>query len=297
MIETLYLFLLCLMIYLFWLFIRRPANWLAAALGGAAGLAVLARPPALFLVPVFLYHFWRAKRWRSAVLLVVVLLAIFIPWTWRNWQVYGEPMPFGAAGNFNFWIGNYHGGNGEQSPTEEHIQFAAKYGVREINSESLRQFKIFLRDYPAEFLKLTLLRVNKYFSIFRPMGFWFYLRGPGQFLFILSSAVTSVLVFILALAGILKIVATRDKRLYYLLALTVMTPLIVFITVVETRYRFPIYPLLAIFAAYFIVSLGSRFKWRSEKLLWLAVALIFLNGAVDLFLNIGLIKERLNGFF
>ena len=76
-----------------------------------------------------------------------------------------------------------------------------------------------------------------------------------------------------------------------------MTPLIVFITVVETRYRFPIYPLLAIFAAYFIVSLGSRFKWRSEKLLWLAVALIFLNGAVDLFLNIGLIKERLNGFF
>ena len=296
MIETLYLFFLCLMLYLFFLAARQRASWLIAALGGLAGLAVLTRPPALFLIPLFWFYFWRQKRWPAIFLSALVLLAVFVPWTWRNWQTYDQIMPFGAAGNFNFWIGNYHGGNGEQVPTQEHIEFSAKHGVREINGESMKQFKTFLRQYPGEFAKLTLLRVSKYFSVVRPMGFWFYQKGLGQFIFILSSAAASVFLFILSLGGILKTVATKDKRLYYWLALTVMTPAIVFITVVETRYRFPIYPLLAVFAGYFIVSLAGSSRWWREKQLWLAAALIFSNGLVDLLLSANLIKERLGVF-
>ena len=296
MIETLYLFLLCLMLYLFFLFIKRPGNWLAVALGGITGLAILTRPLALFLVPVFLFHLWRKKMWWSAILLLLVLSMVFVPWTWRNYQVYGQLMPFGAAGNFNFWIGNYHGGNGEQVPTAEHIEFAAKNGVGQINGESMKQFKTFLREYPGEFLKLTVLRVNKYFSVVRPMGFWFYQKGLGQFLFLLSSAAASVFLFILALGGILKTIMTKDKRLYYLLALTIATPLVVFITVVETRYRFPIYPLLAVFAGYFMVSLLGNPKRWFEKSLWFSLTLILSNGIIDLFLNVDLVRERLGVF-
>src|SRR3989339_1840899 len=61
MTETFYLFLTVLLIYVFFAFVRRPGVYLAAALGLSAGLAVLARPPVLFLIPVFLFYLWRGK--------------------------------------------------------------------------------------------------------------------------------------------------------------------------------------------------------------------------------------------
>lgn len=295
--ETLYLFFICLLFYVFFSYVFWPERWRRAlALGLIAGLAVLARPPVLFLIPVILFYFWQKRFWRPAVLFLAALFLVFIPWTVRNYQIYGEIMPFGAAGNYNFWIGNWHGGDGEQSPQPFHTAFVAAHGVREINGESMRQFKLFLREHPMEFLKLTALRISKYFSVIRPMGWWFYQSGFGQALFIFSSAVASIFLFVFSLAGIFKTLAARDKRLYYLLALAVFTPLIIFVTVVETRYRFQIYPILAVFGAYFIVSLLEKKQWRDKALIWSSL-IIFGNGFLDLILSFDKLKERIMGFF
>ena len=298
MTETFYLFLTCLLVYVFFAFIWRPDFYLAAALGLSAGLAVLARPPVLFLIPVILFYFWRKKFWRQAALFLLVLALVFTPWTWRNYQIYHQLMPFGNGGALNFWIGNYHGGDGEQGLTVEQMQFLSSHDASEVSGESVKRFKSFLFGYPLEFIKLTLLRINKYFSFIRPMGFWFYQQGLGQLLFILSSAAASVFLFFFGLAGILKTIASRDKRLDYLLALTIFTPLIIFITVVETRYRFQIYPLLAIFAGYFMAAWPfNQPRWWREKTLRLAVGLVFLNGIIDLLLSLDRFKERLGLFF
>lgn len=298
MTETLYLFLICLLIYVFFRYLRRSGVYSAVGFGLVAGLAILARPPALFLIPVILFYFWRKKLWRQAILFLLVLFMVFVPWTWRNYQIYHQLMPFGGSGALNFWIGNYHGGDGEQGLTEEQIQFLSSHEAKEVSSESIKQFKNFLISYPFEFIKLTFLRINKYFSIIRPMGFWFYQKGLGQLLFLLSSAAASVFLFVFSLGGILKAITVKDKRLYYLLAMTIFTPLIIFITVVETRYRFQIYPLLAIFAGYFMVRLSiDQPRWWLEKTLWLAVILVFSNGIIDLLLSLARFKERLGLFF
>lgn len=298
MTETLYLFFICLMIYLFLRFQGKPSHRLVAALALATGLGVLTRSPILFFVPAMLFYLWRKKLWRQAGLFVLVLVMVFIPWTWRNYQVYGQIMPLGAAGNLNFWIGNYHGGNGEQEPTREQIEFTHSRELKEVNGESMKQFKTFLVSHPFEFVKLTLLRINKYFSVIRPMGFWFYQTGLGQLLFILSSAAASVILFVFGLAGILRVAILKDRRLYYLLVFAVLTPPIVFITVVETRYRFQIYPLLAIFAGYYIADWPpNRPLWRPEKIFWLAFTLVCANGVVDLLLSLARIKEKLGLIF
>lgn len=296
MTETLYLFFVCLMIYLFFLYFSKGGNWRVSFLGLAAGLATLARPPVLFLVPVILFYFWQRKSWKPALMFLAVMILVFIPWTARNYRVYGEVMPFGEAGNYNFWIGNWHGGDGEQSPQPFHTAFAVAHDIKEINGESMRQFKSFLLEHPAEFLKLTALRVNKYFSVIRPMGFWFYQTGLGQILFIFSSAVASVFLFIFGLAGAIKAFKEKKEGLNYLLAFTIITPLIIFITVVETRYRFQVYPLLAVFAGYYLVSLGALRRYWTDKLLWLAISLVFFNGLADLILSFDKLKERLGGF-
>lgn len=295
--ETLYLFFVCLLLYLFFSFRLKNNFWLASFLGLAAGLATLARPPVLFLVPVALFYFWQKKLWRPAMLFLLVMFLVLVPWTVRNYQVYGEIMPFGAAGNYNFWIGNWHGSDGEQSPQPFHSAFTATHDIKEVNGESLRQFKNFILSHPAEFIKLTLLRINKYFSIIRPMGFWFYQTGLGQLLFILSSAAASVFLFIFSLAGAIKAVVTKDKNLYYLLALAIFTPLIIFVTVVETRYRFQIYPLLAILSAYSLAGLFEEKRWWRDRILLISTAVIFGNGLVDLLFSSGRLVQRLGNFF
>lgn len=297
MTETLYLFLVCLMLYLFFLFLSRGGYWLAAWLGLFSGLAVLARPPVLFLVPVILFFFWQKKNWRQALLFLAILILVFVPWTARNYQVYGEIMPFGSAGNFNFWIGNYHGGNGEQEPTVEQQRFLETHKAVEINPESIKHFKEFIFAYPAEFLKLTLLRINKYFSVIRPMGFWFYQAGLGQALFIFSSALASVFLFVFGLAGALKAWLAKDEKLNYLLAFLAFTPLIIFATVVETRYRFQIYPILAILSGYFATeALNTRGRWR-QKIIIASAIIIFSNGLIDMLLSWEKIKDRFGSFF
>lgn len=294
--ETLYLFFICLFLYVFFYYFSRPDSWrLALVLGLIFGLAVLARPPVLFLAPIVVFFFWIKKKWLLLALFLISMFFVFVPWTVRNYQIYKEIMPFGAAGNYNFWIGNWHGGDGEQSPQLFHTDFVSTHGTKEINGESMRQFKLFLLEHPIEFLKLTTLRINKYFSIIRPMGFWFYQTGLGQFLFILSSAIASVILFIFGFSGAIKAFMARDEKLNYLLALTIITPLIIFITVVETRYRFQIYPLLSIFAGFCIVNF---FKTkRFDKYFWLAVAIVFTNGSVDFILSWDKFKERIMSFF
>lgn len=285
MTETLYLFLLLLMIYLFFRFFNSLNRGQAVLLGVVSTLAILARPPIIFFLSIILFRHFQKKNFFSAVLFSLAVLLMLIPWTVRNYSVYNRFMPLGAAGSFNFWIGNYHGGGGEQEPREEHYSFVKNNEVREINQESMKQFKSFLSNYPKEFIKLTFLRINKYFSILRPMGFWFYQIGLDQLLFVTSSALASIFLFIFGFAGLIKAVKQKNVLFNYVAAFTFITPLIIFVTVVETRYRFQIYPFLALFSGYLFFILKEKKGWWKNKELLIAVCLIILNAVVDLSLS------------
>src|SRR3989344_3564377 len=230
MTETLYLFLICLFLYLFFLYIQNNKWQTLIILTAAFGLATLTRPPVAFLIPVILFYFLKKKQFARVLFFGVLLATVLAPWAVRNYYTYDKLMPFGAGGAYNFWIGNHVGANGEQEPGPELSKFFESNTVLDSYNESMDQFKSFVFNYPREFLKLTLLRMNKYFSILRPMGFWFYSSGWKQALFVLSSAVFSLAVLILSLAGIIRAIKFKEKSLYYLLALAILTPLILFIS-------------------------------------------------------------------
>jgi len=297
LIETFYLFLFCLAFYVFFKYFNKDNVWSAVLLGLTFGLATLTRPPVLFLIPILFFYFYSKKKILLGGLFIMTILAVFIPWTVRNYNMYNRVAPFGVAGAFNFWIGNYHGANGEQEPSPDSWAYAREYGIIEVQAESVRQFKNFLIEYPGEFVKLTFLRVNKYFSVARPMGWWFYQKGIGQFIMLTSSAAASLFLFVFGLGGIIKAFRLSNERAKYLLAFTIITPLIIFITVVETRYRLQIYPLLAILAGYFAIGLLDKKRFWLNKILWISVGIIGSNGLLDILLNLGRIKERLDRFF
>ncbi len=296
MTETLYLFFACLMIYLFMFYVRNDGLKTFLLLSFVSGLAVLVRPPLLFFLPILFFYLYKKRDWGRAMIMAVILILVFVPWTIRNYKVYGEIMPFGTAGALNFWIGNHAGANGEQEAGAEISDYINKNSAVDVNKESMKQFKSFVLSNPGEFAKLTVLRINKYFSVLRPMGFWFYTSGWRQILFVFSSAIFSFLVFILSFGGIIKSLKLKNEYINYLAAFTIATPLILFITVVETRYRFQIYPLLAIFSAYFI----SLFE--SDKSAWLKTAIVSLvvilaNGLIDGLINFSQFKDKIFSHF
>lgn len=296
MTETLYLFFTCLMVYLFLLYIKNNTFKIFLSLSFILGLAILVRPPLLFSLPIVFFYLYRKKEWGRFFIMISILILVFLPWTLRNYKVYGEIMPFGTAGSLNFWIGNHVGANGEQEPNTSINDYIAMNRAVDVQGRSIEQFKSFILSYPGEFTKLTFLRINKYFSILRPMGFWFYASGWRQILFVFCSFVFSFFVFVLGLGGILRSYKLKNIYTNYLIAFTVFTPLILFITVVETRYRFQIYPFLAIFAGYFIGFLElNRDSWFKNMII--PFVLIAANGIIDGLLNFNQFKEKIFGHF
>ena len=76
-----------------------------------------------------------------------------------------------------------------------------------------------------------------------------------------------------------------------------MMPLSVIFIIVETRYRFLLYPLLAVFAGYALSDIAYHPKsWGGDKLrAALLIVLLFLaNTGLDAVRNLSLIFERLN---
>jgi hypothetical protein len=171
-------------------------------------------------------------------------------------------------------------------------------GAVDLEGESMRQFQMFVLENPVEFVRLSTLRVMKYFSLIRPMGFWFYQSGLPQLIFLFASGVVTAVVFTFGLAGLLALIRVIDSSYRYLGAITVLTPLILFITVVETRYKFQIYPMLGIFASWAIFELMERKKSFVLSKPFLASVIFFVViTTVDIYMSFGKLAERLGWFF
>lgn len=293
MTETLYLFFTCLIVYLFILYIQNNRLGTFLLLSFISGLAVLTRPPLLLFLLIFFFYLYKNGEWRKIIMSATILILVFLPWTISNYKKYEKIIPFGTAGALNFWIGNHIGASGEQEPSLEIVNFINTNTPIDTQNESLKQFKYFVLNHPLEFTKLTILRINKYFSVLRPMGFWFYNSGWGQALFVISSFIYSLVLFIIGFKGFLKAYKLNSEYKNYLILFTIVTPLILFITVVETRYRFQIYPLLAIFSAYYIslINLNNKKAWFKNLLIPSLV--ILMNGLIDGLINFNIFKDKI----
>ena len=144
MMETFYLFWFMLAVYLFFRFFDKISFWTAVLSGLVFGLATLTRPPVLFLIPAVLFCYFTQKKRLAAGAFILTLVLVFVPWTARNYQVFHKISPLGAGGAYNFWIGNYHGANGEQEPPDEAREFIKNYGVINIQPVAMNKFFTFI---------------------------------------------------------------------------------------------------------------------------------------------------------
>lgn len=295
MTETLGIFLLVLCTYLFFRYFDTQKCYQSALIALVLGLATLVRTPTILLaIPIAVYLLWQ-KRWKDIFVMATVGSLVFVPWTIRNYRVYGELIPTNLASGFNLLAGNHHGANGEQEPYSPLDEYVARYGHVEANHRATQDTISFVKEHPFEYIKLTFMRASIYFSFARPTGFWFHLHGISKAITLTTSALYAAILFVLGFWGIGAYVKERKKygnKPMMFLAMLIMMPLAIIPIIVETRYRMPVYPFFAIFAGFGFQKL--RDSSRCLTCFSFIVFLVFANTSFDVISNIGRILERIS---
>ncbi|MCX7789131.1 MAG: glycosyltransferase family 39 protein [Chloroflexaceae bacterium] len=259
--ETLFLFALTAS---FWLLVRagrHGAAWRAGVAGMAVGLASLVRSMALPLLPLgglWLLIGRGGATWRRAAVFVLAGCLVILPWTFRNYLVYGGLILIDTTGAENLWLDNDPAGReavkaqlfalGEDRLARQ--QLAARAGWAAI------------RDDPARFAAKAWGELLRFFALehtddmrarpqiwVRPADVWLRLiLGDGLWL-------------LLALAGSYGLArgllqpgagggwrATLRSPAWLLAPWALYVILTTLVFHVELRYRLPLYPALLPFA-------------------------------------------------
>src|SRR3989344_1289357 len=169
-----------------------------------------------------------------------------------------------GVGAYDIWVGNHLGASGGFEKASD-IQVARNsIGSKELDAVSRQKYFEFLTQLPFAFLELQIRKTALYFSLVRPGGFWIGLWDyPIQLFFTLMySFIWTAILFILGIAGALMLFKERrDLKMRFMLTSALLQPISVIPIIVETRYPYSLFPLLALFGAYFLVRRPIIFKY------------------------------------
>jgi 4-amino-4-deoxy-L-arabinose transferase-like glycosyltransferase len=243
------------------------AGWRASALFGALwGVAGLVNPSVLTVYGVLLlWSSWIRRRnsmcWAVRAALPVAIMAVLLaPWAVRNYRVFHRVIPVRDNFGMELWIGNHLNADGllhtsihPVGSMAEAEQFRRRGELGYIAWKQ-EQAVMFIRQHPAEFLRLTRYRVA---------SFW---GGLNQDQVVLDS----MLLGTLGLLG-LWLLARRDRTEMVRFALPLLVyPLPFYFTHPDLRFRYAIEPVLACLAGFAIISAvaavrGLRSSQRSAE--------------------------------
>ena len=261
---------------------RRMWKW--GVLGIATGLLALTRENALALLPVFgvwsLFHMRcekTAPRIASPVLLIAGFAIAVAPAALHNHRVGGEFAITTFQLGPNFYIGNHDGASGRYDPlipgreTPEFERTDAtrlaeqvvgrQLSPRDVSDFWLDQSLAYIREHPLDWLRLLAYKValtfNHYeipdtesYELFRAAS---WILGP--------IAVVSHYGLLLPLAAIgLVLTWQRRKQLAVFYAMLVVMTAAIAAFFLMGRYRFPLVPLLSLFAGGGLIAMIDAYR-------------------------------------
>jgi 4-amino-4-deoxy-L-arabinose transferase-like glycosyltransferase len=255
---------------------RRFRSWRLALLAGiATGLLTLLRSVALPLIPLgacwlLMLSASGRPRWRRgwsvvalAVPFVAAAFATILPWTARNYAVYGHPILLDTTGAENLWLDNDPAGR----EAVKSILYAMGDDRGARQSLSLQRGWAAISADPARFGRKVVAEAQKLVAL----EYWDDLRTRRAIWVpplevILRLVLGDGVWLVLAALGIVGIWLLPHTALRWFfgawVAYVVATNLIFH---VELRYRLPLYPILACGAAALLargVERPSRVRWR-----------------------------------
>ena len=291
--ETLFLTLFTAAVYFSLLFLKewlRSHLYLTSILWGLAALVrPTAIPMALLLAGVLAYR----KNWASAAIVLLPTILFIGSWSARNSLVYGRPLFTTTAGSYALWVGNNAGATGGYDKTPQIQELIDTHHSIELSKKAFGDYFAFLIHRPFKFIELQFRKAVLYFSLLRPMGLWIYLADkPIDRVITLGLSITATaLLFIFGFAGAYHFFHRNIRDNVFLFGMFILQPFVVIPTYVETRYRYPLYIFLALFAS-FTISLILKRAISRKVILWVCL-LFFLISVIDVAYSQQIFRERI----
>ncbi len=264
-----------------------PTAMRLAIAGACLGLAALARPTILALLPVLPFAFAAARAsgsrasWlRPSLIVTAVCAAVLVPATVHNYRAGHALFPVTWSGSVNFYIGNNALSDGRSSMLpgsetnwmggdDEAVAVASRaagdsLGVAATSRFYSDQALEFFAQHPREAVRLTAKKIQMFWegperSNEKFIYFFWDRFGLGRF-----PMPGFWLVAPLALAAMVRLWSRRrELSLLYLFVLAYSIGVIAFFVV--ARYRLPIVPVLIVFAAWAAVDLADALRARRWK--------------------------------
>jgi 4-amino-4-deoxy-L-arabinose transferase-like glycosyltransferase len=249
-------FMLCAVsaIYLAYAVADAPVLWRWVVLGTVLSIAVLFRMSVIFFVPILLAWVVLRQSGRRAMALIPVALVVLavLPFTIRNYHLWGRFLLLESQFGHVFWNGNHPGHLGDFHPSKVFPippDVLTSRNDAEITGRLLQMgIQNVLKD-PLSFLSLTVTRLREFFK--------FWPTAESTTLANLMRVASFGVVLPFAMAGIVLNINRWRELLPVFLFLVVHTSVYA-ISWTMIRYRVPLDPILIVFAAAAIVR-----AWRS----------------------------------
>jgi 4-amino-4-deoxy-L-arabinose transferase-like glycosyltransferase len=261
--ESLYFALLSLILWTGIRLQQLPSYRKACVVGLLIGLATLAKPTILMQLPFmaiwFLFCIPSAsvyKRLTIGAITALMLMLVIIPWSTRNYGLFGKFIPISTNGGYTFY-----GANNESAFGGHYENFPPK--IKDLNevdeqTEYYRLGTTWIKNNPGQFAWLV---AQKFKRLVSPLSV---ASSEHDFMVPASWAIYSIYsVFLLiSLYGIL--LSLRRWREFFLLytpILGVMTSTLLFYG--DVRYTLPTVPSLLLFGILGLNTIGSKLVRRS----------------------------------
>ena len=228
------------------------------------GLIALTNTAIISLLPfMLLWMLWfrpaRSRNFAGAAACIVVFALCLVPWTVRNYRVFGRfmlvrgnlPLELYEANNAEsrgLWVRNEHPGNDPET-----MRRFQELGEMRFMDEEKQKLEEFVRAHPAEVLRYTLKRV------------WYFWAAPPQATIVHGYTLRTLrhteflLAAIFAFAGLVLAFWRRNRCAWLLAPFLLIYPLPYYLVNPFPRYKHPIEPVMLMLIAY-VLSEANRVK-------------------------------------
>ena len=234
--------------------------------GALWGIGAMINPSLISALPFLaIWAIWPLReRFVHASKLAVASSLIFVaciaPWTIRNYLVFHSFIPLRSNFGLELWLDN-HTQFPDRSfhPVDYQPELDKYRRMTEIPymEEKEREAFVFVRAYPADAAQSALHRfVGTWMGISEsPVDLWRTTTGFVK-VFIVANCGFSLL----ALMGALFALRSQNPAASPLAMVLMVFPMVFYITHTDLRYRFPIDPLMLVFAVYAVAHLLSKVR-------------------------------------
>jgi len=291
---------------------KRPVKWLAA--GILIGFSALITSSTLLFLPLlaiwFFSNFGFGRRITSLVIILIGILLIMAPFSYRNYVIEGRFSPFSVQGGFNFHIGNRSGATGTYVPVRgvsdlpvvsitDSIKLARQETGRMLTPSEAsgywfsKSFR-FISDNPRLFLLLSGRKFLLFWNnveLASNLNFYFCKR----YIPVLNMPLFSFgLIAPFAMLGLILAAKNRSPGLSLIAIFVTAYMVSLLLYFVSARYRFPCTPFMIILGSYAVFRLGELKKESRIKDIFLYSLVLI---AFSVFVNIDYFPVSSKNYF